>query len=313
MIINTGMRTDIPAFYSEWLCNRLKEGYVCTRNPYNPRQVTRYQLNPDVVDVMAFCTKNPAPMLPHMELLENYGQYWFVTVTPFGKEIEPNVPPKEQVLQSFVELSKIVGADSMGWRYDPIFLNDTYTAERHLHDFEVMASALAGATHSCVISFIDLYEKVKRNFPEVRSVPRQERLRLGEEMVKIAGKYGMTIRPCAEGDDLARFGADCSGCMTLSTFETAIHGRLNAPKKKTQRTECACMLGSDVGQYDTCGHFCRYCYANTSVVAVRQNMKKHDPKSPLLVGTIQPEDVIHEAKQEKWRDEQLSLFDWMHA
>ncbi len=301
MIINTGMRTDIPAFYAEWFCNRLKEGYVCTRNPYNPHQITRYQLNLEVVDVLAFCTKNPAPMLPHMELLENYGQYWFVTITPYGKEIEPHVPPKEQVMQKFIELSNIVGADSMGWRYDPIFLNEIYTVERHLHDFEEMAKTLAGSTHTCVISFLDLYEKVKRNFPEAVRVNKSERLYLGEEMINIAGKYDMTIRPCAEGEELAQFGAECSGCMTLSTFENAIHGRLNAPKKKSQRAECACTLGNDIGQYDTCGHLCRYCYANTSAVVVKRNMLEHDPMSPLLVGHIMQDDVIHEAKQVKFR------------
>jgi len=309
MIINTGMRTDIPAFYAEWFCNRLREGVACTRNPYNPQQVTRYRLDPAVVDVIAFCTKNPAPMLKHMDLLKAYGQYWFVTITPYGREIEPFVPPKEQVMESFVALSKVVGADSMGWRYDPIFLTEQYTLERHLHDFEQMAKTLAGSTHSCVISFIDLYEKVKRNFPEVCAVGKQDRLALGAEMVRIAAKYDMVLRPCAEGDELAAFGADCSGCMTLSTFETAIHGRLHMQKKRSQRKECACILGSDVGQYDTCGHFCHYCYANTSTEAVRRNHMLHDPRSPFLVGNFQPDDIIHDAKQEKWLDEQISMFD----
>ena len=96
MIIQTGMRTDIPAFYSEWLVNRIKEKYVLVRNPYNPSQVTKYSLSPDVVDLIAFCTKNPAPMLPHMDILKPYGQYWFVTITPYGRDIEPNVPAKER-------------------------------------------------------------------------------------------------------------------------------------------------------------------------------------------------------------------------
>ena len=90
MIIQTGMRTDIPAFYSDWFSNRLKEGFVLVRNPYNPSSVSRYELNPSVVDMIGFCSKNPAPMLKHMDLLKPYGQYWFVTVTPYGKDIEPH-------------------------------------------------------------------------------------------------------------------------------------------------------------------------------------------------------------------------------
>src|SRR5574344_724683 len=148
MIINTGMRTDIPAFYSEWFVNRLRDGFVYTRNPYNPIQVTKYRLTPDVVDIIAFCTKNPAPMMPYMDLLKPYGQYWFVTITPYGKEIEPNVPDKKTVMHNFIELSRIVGKDSMGWRYDPIMITDVYSVERHISDFEDMTRMLAGYTNT---------------------------------------------------------------------------------------------------------------------------------------------------------------------
>ena len=129
MIINTGMRTDIPAFYSEWLLNRIREGFVLVRNPYNPSQVTRYSLSPEVVDLIAFCTKNPAPMLQHMDAIKPYGQYWFVTITPYGKDIEPNVPDKQKVMEDFKRLSDIVGVDSVGWRYDPIFVDDEHSVD----------------------------------------------------------------------------------------------------------------------------------------------------------------------------------------
>lgn len=150
------MRTDIPAFYSKWFINRIKAGYVLVRNPYNPSAVTRYEINPVVVDLIAFCTKNPAPMLEYMDTLKPYGQYWFVTITPYGKEIEPNVPDKRLVLEDFKTLSKIVGVDSIGWRYDPIFINDKYSVDFHLETFEQMAKELSGYTKTCIISFIDL-------------------------------------------------------------------------------------------------------------------------------------------------------------
>lgn len=308
MILQTGLRTDIPAFYSRWLANRLRAGFVLVRNPYNPQSVTRYEINPDVVDLIGFCTKNPAPMLPYMALLRPYGQYWFVTITPYGPDIEPHVPPKEQVLQDFITLSSIVGVDSIGWRYDPIFLSDTYTAARHLVEFERMAAALAGYTKTCVISFIDLYEKVRRNFPEAKSVPPAERVALGRAFVEIGKKYGMTIRPCAEGTELARYGADCSGCMTQRTFETALHRRLRLPSQKGARQTCACYLTADIGAYNTCGHLCRYCYANYSPALVAQNQRLHDPESPFLVGHSLPGDVIHQARQESWLVDQLSMF-----
>ncbi len=311
MIISTGMRTDIPAFYAEWFCNRLKEGFVYTRNPYYPNQVTKYRLTPDVVDLIVFCTKNPSPMLSCMGLLEPYGQYWFVTITPYGADVELNVPEKETVIEDFKKLSGIVGIDSMGWRYDPIMITDTYTVQRHIVEFEQMASALAGYTHTCVISFIDLYQKVRRNFPQVREVRRAERIAIGKEFVKIAGKYDMVVRACAEGNELEEYGVDCDGCMTVAVFEKALHGRLDAPKKKSQRAECACYLGSDIGAYDTCGHLCKYCYANTRADIVMKNRKRHNPRSPFLVGESQEGDKIHEAKQVRWRSGQMNLFDFI--
>ncbi len=307
MIINTGQRTDIPAFYAEWFANRLKEGFVCVRNPYNPNLVSRYRLNPAVVDVIGFCTKNPAPMFPYMELLKGYGQYWFVTVTPYGRDIEPNVPDKHLLLENFRQLSDIVGVNSVGWRYDPIFISDRYTVEYHLRAFEQIASALEGYTNTAVISFIDLYPKVRCNFPEVHEVPKENRILLGKAFIEIAGAHGMTLKPCAEGNELAAYGADCGGCMRIGDYEKAIGKRLNAPKKKGARAECACYLSCDIGAYNTCRHFCKYCYANAEPQKVLEQSRQHNPESPFLIGNYREDDKIHDVLQNSWIDEQAAF------
>lgn len=280
MILHTGMRTDIPAFYAEWFVNRLQEGYVMVRNPYNPVQVTKYILSPDVVDAIAFCTKNPEPFLPYMDMVKEYGQYWFVTITPYGKEIEPNVPEKERVMDSLQNLSEIVAINSIGWRYDPIFISEKYSLEWHVEKFEYMASKLSGYTNTCVISFIDLYQKVLRN----------------------------TIKACAEGTELASYGVDCGGCMTVDVFEKAIDCALEVPKVKGARSECGCLLGCDIGAYNTCEHLCKYCYANYDAKTVIENVQRHNPKSPLLIGELYRDDVINIAKQKSWKDIQLKLW-----
>ena len=308
MILQTGMRTDIPAFYSRWFLNRLREGFVLVRNPYDPQSVTRYRLDPSVVDLIGFCSKNPAPMLPHLETLRDYGQYWFVTITPYGRDLEPHVPDKELVMEDFKRLSDAVGPDSVGWRYDPILVNEQYPVERHIRDFEHMAKTLSGYTESCVISFLDLYEKVKRNFPEAREVRKEDRILLGKAFAEIGRAYGLTIRACAEGTELAPYGVNCAGCMTAEIYEKALGSRLSVPRRKNQRGgQCACLLGNDIGAYDSCGHLCRYCYANSSGDAVRRNLRCHDPDSPFLLGGPLPGDKIHEARQESWRDDQLRL------
>lgn len=307
MIINTGQRTDIPAFYAPWLAERLKAGSVCVRNPYNPVQVSRYRLDSSVVDVIGFCTKNPAPMFPYMNLLKDYGQFWFVTITPYGRDIEPNVPDKHRLLDDFKRLSDAVGIQSIGWRYDPIFISERYSAAYHLRAFETMASALDGYTETVVISSIDLYPKVRRNFPKAREVTQEQRLMLGKAMIDIAAAHGMTVKPCAEGDELAPYGADCSGCMQIRDYEKAIGKPLHAPKRKGARKECACYLACDIGAYNTCRHLCRYCYANAEATRVLENSRLHDPESPFLIGGYRDGDVVHDVPQESWVERQMRI------
>ncbi len=309
MIINTGCRTDIPAFYSKWLMNRIREGYVMVRNPYNPSQVTKYSLSPEVVDCLAFCTKNPEPILKYLDELDIYKQFWFVTITPYGKDIEPNVPDKEQVIESFKKLSKHVGIDSISWRYDPIFINDEFTVFKHIESFEKFAKELKGYTKDCTISFLDLYEKVKRNAPDIKPPSKEEQIEIAKAFVKIGKENGMVIYGCCEGIFLSEYGVDCKGCMSKELVEKSIRENLNPPKRKNIREGCNCLMGNDIGSYDSCGHLCKYCYANSNKALVRENMKRHIETSPFLIGEEEPGDKITEAKQKSWiiDDRQISF------
>ena len=307
MIINTGQRTDIPAFYPEWFINRLREGFVCVRNPYDRRQVNRYRLDPSVVDLIAFCTKDPSPLLPIPSLLKAYGQLWHVTITPYGRDVEPNVPDKRETLSNFRRLSDEVGPNAAVWRYDPIMITEKYSAEYHMRAFEKMSAQLEGYTDTAVISFIDLYPKVRRNFPEASEVAPEQRIELGKALIEIAASRGMTVRPCAEGDELAPYGADCSGCMKISDYEKALGKRLSAPAFKGARKECVCYISCDIGAYDSCRHLCRYCYANAEPAKILANSRLHDPSSPFLIGSFEPGDRVRDVPQESWIDSQLSL------
>ena len=312
MMLNTGCRTDIPAYYSDWFCNRIRAGYVMTRNPYRPEQVLKYRLDPEVVDVLCFCTKNPRPMLARFPELCAFRQFWFVTVTPYGKEIEPNVPHKPDVLDAVKELSAMVGQNRVGWRYDPVFITEKYSAAYHIRAFQSMAERLCGYISSCVVSFIDLYEKTKRNFPQVTAVGAGEQELLIREFVKIGQEYHISIRTCCENPALAKYGADVSGCMTKRVLEAAAGCHFAIPKaRKSSRAACDCLLGADIGMYNSCPHGCVYCYANYDRKTVAQNLRKHDPESPLLIGNLQPNDHVIEAKQESYLTAQLTLFDSM--
>ena len=308
MILNTGSRTDIPAFYSEWFYNRIQEGYCLVRNPYYPEQVTKYVLSPQVIDAIVFCTKNPQPMLDRLSMLSQYCTFWFVTITPYEQDIEPYVPHWSKVIDSFRYLSRQVGVDRMSWRYDPVFISQKYSVSYHIERFEQMAEALQGYTRQCVVSFIDLYEKTKRNFPQARSVTEAQQEQLIEAFAKIAAAKGMQIHLCCENRALTRANVDADGCLSQAVLERAIGSALHVPKKKMARDACSCLLGADIGMYNTCGHGCLYCYANYDNESVRVNRKLHDPASPLLIGHLHETDIIKEAEQKLWQDGQLSLF-----
>ncbi len=309
MIINTGCRTDIPAFYAKWLMNRIREGYVLVRNPYNPNQVTKYNLSPEVVDCLAFCTKNPEPMLSYLDELDKYKQYWFVTITPYGKDIETNVPEKQKVIESFKKLSNHIGVDSIGWRYDPIFIGNGFDVSKHIECFENISRELKGYTHNCTISFLDLYEKVKRNAPNIKPPTKEEQMEIAKAFGKIGKENDMVIHACCEKTYLSQYGLQCNGCMSQEIIEKAINNTLQPPKRKNLRQECNCLMGNDIGAYNTCGHLCKYCYANANKQSVIENMKKHDDNSLFLIGRSEPGDKITEAKQKNWKveNEQISF------
>ena len=297
MILNTGLRTDIPGFFSEWFYNRIEDGFVYVRNPYAKNQIYSYRLDPELIDCIIFCTKNPKPMFENLEKIDKFNQYWHITITPYEKEIEPNVPPINDVLESFKYLSKKLGKENVTLRYDPIFINEKYTLEKHIESFEYIINSLSGYTTEAIISFIDLYEKTKRNFPKAIEVTKDERLKLGKEFAQIGKKNNITIKTCVEGSELDKFGIDSSGCMTKEVIERAINKNLNVPKQKARNGECYCLLNNDIGEYNTCDHGCLYCYANSNKRLVKRNLKLHDPKSPILIGEIKEDDIIKEMKQ----------------
>lgn len=307
MIVNTGQRTDIPAFYAKWFAKRLKAGSVMVRNPYYPKIVTNYRLSPDVVDLICFCTKNPEPMFPYMDLLKPYRQFWFVTITPYGKDIEPHVPDKWKVMESFRKLSDRVGRKCVSWRYDPVFLTDRYSIAYHLRAFETMCSYLEGYTDSVVISFLDLYQKTRKNFPQGKEVSGKDMQFLGRKFKEITDRHHMTLRTCLEDHGLGRYGIDVSGCMTKEVLEQAVNEQLVVPSGHETRSGCHCLLGNDIGAYNTCMHGCRYCYADYDDSLVYENARKHDPDSPLLIGHLHKDDEIREAMQKSWITRQMKL------
>lgn len=173
-----------------------------------------------------------------------------------------------------------------------------------------MAKNLKGYTHNCTISFLDLYEKVKRNAKDLRPPTKEEQIELALSFSKIGKENNMTIHSCCEKTYLSEYGLKCNGCMSQEIIEKSTNCSLNPPKRKNLREDCNCLMGNDIGAYNTCGHLCKYCYANANKGLVIENMKKHNEKSPFLIGGNEDGDKIHDAKQKSWiinQNEQITF------
>ena len=302
MIINTGGRTDTVQYYTDWLLNRFSEGYVLTRNPLFPNKVNRYELNPDKVDCVVFCSKNYKPILPRLhEITDRFYTYFHYTITAYGKDIEPGVPSVEESIQTLIELSKLVGKQRVAWRYDPVLLTKKYTVSRHIETFDKMANMLAPYIDRCIFSFVEMYKKVEINMPELIPLSAQDMDELAQGLGSIAEKNGIYLQTCGTNGDYTRYGIQASGCMTLDNLGKANDILFKNLKHKGMRQGCHCIESRDIGAYDTCLNGCKYCYANKNPHKAYENYKYHAPASPLLLGQVKPEDTIIQGVQKSFQ------------
>ncbi|MFP3040696.1 DUF1848 domain-containing protein [Treponema primitia] len=298
MFINVGGRTDITNYYSEWLINRIREGYVFSRNPLFQDKVSKYKLDPGVVDCIIFCTKNPKPIMDKLDEIKARGfkMFFYVTITSYGKDMEPGVPDYNEMIEAFKELSHVVGKNNLCWRYDPVFVTPKYTIEHHLNCYDEMAEKIAPYTNFCIFSFVEMYKKLSVTFPELRSVSEEEKIVLLKGMGKIAQRHNLRIQTCGDDNDYTEYGINRSGCITVPIIEKAIGKELKARVKPT-RKGCGCIPSNDIGAYNTCPNGCKYCYATKDTNLAIKNYKAHNPKSPILIGEIKTTDIVTDARQ----------------
>lgn len=305
MILSVSRRTDIPSYWSDWFLRRLQEGYVCVRNPMNPHQISRIDLSSDVVDCIVFWSKNPSPLAKRLDELDGYRYYFQYTITGYGKDVESGLPDKKEVLiPVFQDISRKLGPNRVIWRYDPIFFSDRYTPEYHLHAFNEIAQRLEGYAQRVVVSFVDLYAKIRKSIEGLHFWPSPsdaELLDFAGSLVHIADKYGFAVESCAEKIDLQTVGIRHGSCIDKVLIEEIIGYNLTASQDKNQRAECGCFESIDIGTYNTCHNGCKYCYATFNPIRVGQQVKLYNPASPLLCGSITSDDVVKERKVKSLR------------
>ena len=291
MILNISGRTDIVAFYSDWLMNRLDEGYIDVRNPFNPKMVSRIMM--DDVDLLFFCTKNPIPILDKLKDIKKK-VYFHVTLTSYKKDIEPNVPSKRKVIEAIKKLSDIIGKDNVVIRYDPIFINDVYTLEYHVKAFDRLCELLDGYVGKILIHFINDYKNVRKNysFLKYRKLTENDYETIGKSFSASAKKHNILVHTCNEERDLTEFGFIKNDCISRE-LAFKLTGKIYKKKWKSRKDlVCQCVEMVDIGVYNSCKHFCKYCYANYDEKQVDASYNKHNPKSSLLIGELLDDDII---------------------
>lgn len=313
MIINISERTDIVNYYTPWLINRLKEGYVYSRNPYYREQVYNIDLNPKKVDGLVFCSKNYENILKYMEKINStyhiLAQY---TITSYNKDVEPNVASIDKSIQTLKKLSQIIGPEKVVWRFDPILLTEDYTISKHMETFEYILSEIHEDISFCIFSFVDMYQKVYRNMKEIIPFKNRDIEDILSSMSKISQNYNIVLQNCCDNYDFEKYGILQRGCITKEIFEKSnkIMLKDNIPHKGNRKA-CKCMPTRDIGAYNSCLNECKYCYANKKPDIPKKIIKLHDEKSPLLIGHLNENDKLIDTKPANYiKTKEKTLFDY---
>lgn len=286
-IISASRRTDVPAFFASWLKKRLNDGFVVIKNPYNSKQTKLISLKEKDVFCFVFWTKNPVPVLEFYSTLKKYPHYFLITITGYGRAIEPNVPEKDFVISAIKKLySDGLEGSAVVWRYDPIIITDAFSFQWHYSNFEAIASALTSYVDTCIISFFDTYDQNLSHWDPLLKYSLNEIYDFSANLAAIAKKYGITLQTCSELLDLDELAIQHGACIDStriaqirllqgftntneslypneSQCQVCNDAFIHKQRKKdyNQRSACLCAKSIDIGAYHTCGHGCKYCYA----------------------------------------------------
>lgn len=284
----------MPAFYSRWFMERIRRGYCTVVNPFNAKQRRRVSLRPEDVDVIAFWTKDPRPLIPHLPELDarGYKYYFQFTLNGYGETLEPHAPALEAALAAFRKLAGAIGPERVIWRYDPIVLSNVTDEAYHISRFAGIAGQLEGSTTRMVVSLLDDYRQTVSRLKsltqqgmEVRyGIGKAELAHLLRELAGIAWGHGLELRTCAESPELVHCGVLPGRCIDPDYLQQVFGLELGLPKDRSQRPECGCVQSQDIGAYRTCRHGCLYCYAGSLNAGLR-NRVRHNLGSPSLLET----------------------------
>ena len=285
MILNVSGRTDIIAFYEKWFMNRLNAGFVDVRNPFNPNLVSR--INFSDVDLILFCTKNPIPILNDLDKIK-IPFIFHVTITPYKNDIEPNVISKTEIKLLLEKYN-----DTIKDYENLISKNINEFNDYHIKAFNKLCTLLKGYVNTIIVSFLDEYKNVlkNKNILKYRQFTENEYKLIGENFSNIARTNNMVVQTCFEDRNLTEYGFKKGECLSHE-LAYKLTGKTYKSWKARKERKCECVEMVDIGCYNSCKHFCKYCYANYDEKMVNENFKNHDVNSSLLCGNLKKDDII---------------------
>jgi hypothetical protein len=293
-IISASRRTDIPGFYSEWLIRRLKEGFVYVRQPYNGR-ISRVSLEPRDVSLLFFWSKNYRPLLPKLEQVERTTRnlFFHFTITA-NRELESNAPDPSEAIHDYLFLARRYSPDHIVWRYDPVCITDKLSFEVHEERFVRCADLFRGQARRCIISFVQPYKKALANFRKYTDhslqelLPDQQRF-YARRLAERAERYGIRLFSCCN-DHLVSDRIGKARCIDGKEL-AGLFGAVVDTRKGATRRSCGCTKSADIGDYDTCGHGCVYCYATADKERACFIQQQHHPEWNSLRMHVREDDV----------------------
>jgi hypothetical protein len=278
MILSVSRATDIPAFYARQFMESLCRGYLYWTNPFNNKKSL---ISLSGVQLIVFWSKNPMPLMPFLDRIDELGMgyYFNFTLNNYEKEgFEPNLPSLQKRIETFIELSERIGKEKVIWRFDPVIISSNQDVDAVIDKIESIASRLKTYTKKLVFSFVDtsyrkVQNKLKTNDIRLIDFDKATKRLFVEKLTERLAAYNLEIATCAEEIDFGSFGVKSNKCVDNELIKSVFNSNSklvefikeletkNQIKDKGQREYCRCMVSKDVGRYNTCGFSCVYCYA----------------------------------------------------
>lgn len=267
-IISASRRTDIPAFYLDWFLDKLHQGYVLVKNPFNPIQIQNISLKKADIHCIVFWSKDFGNFLKKTSEFDDYNLFFIFTINDC-KLWEPNVINLDKRLIQLEELVAAYGPQYIEYRFDPIIywredgellnnLGSFKTIIQHINDLGI---------DNCVFSFANWYKKCIRRSEKFGlkyyDPPLKEKIKIITPMAEYCKSLGIKMYSCCNPDLIQVSNVFLAHCIDGTYLMKLFKEKCSISKTQT-RQGCGCTKSRDIGDYkeQICKHACIYCYAH---------------------------------------------------